>query len=281
MDDFQFDEIGYWSEVKLDIIREYAGAYSRILAAQRKPTLAHLYVDGFAGGGFHKGKGSGEAIPGSPANALAVDPPFREYHFIDLDKQKAAALERLSKTRKDVTVYHGDCSEVLLGKVLPRARYEDYRRALCVLDPYGLHLDWNVIAEAGRMRSVEIFLNFPVADINRNVLWKNRDGVPESQRARLTRFWGDRSWEEAAYQPGRQAGLFGPPADEKAGNDEIAAAFRQRLVDAAGFAYVPQPVAMRNSNNAIVYYLFFAAQKPVAADIVQQVFAKYRSRGGT
>ena len=29
-----FDEINYWSEIKLDIVRDYAGAYSRILAAQ-------------------------------------------------------------------------------------------------------------------------------------------------------------------------------------------------------------------------------------------------------
>jgi hypothetical protein len=42
-----FDRIGYWSEIKLDIIREYASAYSRILTAQ--PGLHHAYIDGFAG----------------------------------------------------------------------------------------------------------------------------------------------------------------------------------------------------------------------------------------
>ncbi len=30
----QFDEIGYWSELKLDIVREYAAAYSNILPIQ-------------------------------------------------------------------------------------------------------------------------------------------------------------------------------------------------------------------------------------------------------
>lgn len=38
----QFDEIGYWSEIKLDIVREYAAAYSRILAAQQQPGLYHV-----------------------------------------------------------------------------------------------------------------------------------------------------------------------------------------------------------------------------------------------
>jgi len=34
-----YDIIGYWSELKLDIIREYAIAYSKILAEQRNPSL--------------------------------------------------------------------------------------------------------------------------------------------------------------------------------------------------------------------------------------------------
>jgi hypothetical protein len=36
---------------------------------------------------------------------------------------------------------------------------------------------------------------------------------------------------------------------------------------------------MRNSHGATVYYLFFAAQKPVAADIVEAILTKYRDRG--
>jgi hypothetical protein len=30
----QHDEIGYWSEVKLDIVKKYASAYSTIMAKQ-------------------------------------------------------------------------------------------------------------------------------------------------------------------------------------------------------------------------------------------------------
>ena len=35
---------------------------------------------------------------------------------------------------------------------------------------------------------------------------------------------------------------------------------------------------MRNSQNAIVYYLFFASQKPVAEGIVRAIFDKHRNR---
>lgn len=34
MSDIRFDEIGYWSEIKLDIVRDYAQAYSTIMAKQ-------------------------------------------------------------------------------------------------------------------------------------------------------------------------------------------------------------------------------------------------------
>ena len=40
----RFDEIGYWSEVKLDIVKKYAKAYSTIIAKQQSIT-AHVYVD--------------------------------------------------------------------------------------------------------------------------------------------------------------------------------------------------------------------------------------------
>jgi len=276
---FPFDHVGYWSEVKLDIIKEYATAYSKILSAQKEPTLEHIYIDAFAGAGIHVSRTSGEFVAGSPMNALLVKPPFRQYHFIDLDEKKVLALEKLAKERLEVQIYHGDCNQILLDKVLPQARWEDYRRALCILDPYGLHLGWNVIAEAGRMRSVEIFLNFPITDMNRNVLWRDRHGVAPEQIRRLNALWGDDSWEKVAYTPSTQGELFGPPAEEKSPNEVIAEAFRRRLNEIAGFKYVPRPIAMRNSQNAIVYYLYFASHKPVAEVILQHIFNKYQKRG--
>ena len=157
----RYDEIGFWSEVKLDILREYASAYSRILSSQKNASLYHIYIDAFAGAGKHISKHTGDFIPGSPANALLINPPFREYHLIDLDAQKIDALEQLSGERDDVFIYRGDCNEILLNKVFHRARYKDFRRALCILDPYGLHLDWEIMHTAGTMKSIEIFFELP------------------------------------------------------------------------------------------------------------------------
>lgn len=271
----KYDEIHYWSEVKLDIIKEYAGAYSRILNAQKKPSLYHVYIDAFAGAGMHLSKATGDFVKGSPLNALLIEPPFREYHLIDLDSAKIDSLRKISAEYSNVTIHEGDCNKLLLEKVFPRVRYKDYKRALCLLDPYGLHLNWEVMHTAGQMQSIEIFLNFPVADMNRNVLWGNPEKVDQQQAARLTAFWGDESWRDAAYS--KTGNLFG--WEEKTNNESVAEAFRNRLKKVAGFAYVPEPLPMRNKKGAVVYYLFFASQKPVAADIVKDIFKKYQTAG--
>ena len=98
----RLDEIGNWTEVKLDIVRSYASAYSKILSAQARPRLHHVYIDAFAGAGVHLSKTRGEVIPGSPLNALAVEPPFRECHLIDFDGEKAQNLRELIGDREDV-----------------------------------------------------------------------------------------------------------------------------------------------------------------------------------
>jgi len=275
MKDVKLDEIGYWSEVKLDIIQKYAKAYSTIINAT--PNIKrHLYIDGFAGAGVHVSKRTKEYIPGSPLNALNVTPPFKEFHFIDIDGGRAGSLRELSADNPDVFVYEGDCNELLVNTIFSRAKYSDYRRALCILDPYGIHLKWEVLQMAGQMKSIEIFLNFPVMDMNMNVLWKNPDKVSPAQVARMDVFWGDHSWQDAAYT--KTQGLF-EVIQEKANIDNIAKVFRDRLKKIAGFAYVPEPIPMRNSTGSIVYYLYFASPNSIASKIVQDIFNKYRDRG--
>jgi three-Cys-motif partner protein len=165
MNKLKYDEIGYWSEVKLDIIKEYVAAYTTIMAGQKKARFQYIYIDAFAGPGKHISKRTGEIIDGSPVNALKIKNKFHEYHFIDINNLKISELDAESKEMKNVFIYPGDCNKIIVEKVFPLAKREDFRRAVCLLDPYGLHLDWSLIKKAGEMKSVEIFLNFPIMDI--------------------------------------------------------------------------------------------------------------------
>lgn len=278
MSDVKFDEIGFWSEVKLDIIRDYASAYSTILSKQTS-IARHLYIDAFAGAGIHVSKKSGEFVPGSPLNALNVTPPFSEYHFIDLNEARVRGLQELSDGRADVTVHHGNCNRLLLDQIFPRCRYEDFSRALCLLDPYALSVDWQVLETAGCMKSVEIFYNFMMMDANMNVFWRTPERVASQQSMRMTAVWGDESWRDAAYKKEQRSLLDeGGFFEEKASNDRIAQAFKDRLRNVAGFRYVPDPIPMCNSSGAVVYYLFFASPNATGRDIVEHIFKKHAGR---
>jgi three-Cys-motif partner protein len=266
------DEIGPWSETKLEILRDYATSYMTVLA-QQKIIRRVVYIDAFAGAGAHISRQSGKMVPGSPANALEVKPPFDEFHFIDLDRSRATSLEELARGRQNAFVYHDDCNKVLLEKVFPRCKYEDYARGLCLLDPYKLAVDWKVLATAGSMKSIEVFYNFMIMDANMNMFLRKPNDVRPAEIERINAVWGDDSWRRAVYRKGRS--LFGE-IEEKRNNEAIAEAFRKRLEEVAGFKYVPPPVPMRNSTGAVVYYLYFASPNKTGATIVEHIFRKYR-----
>jgi three-Cys-motif partner protein len=133
-----------------------------------------------------------------------------------------------------------------------------------------------MIRTIGQMKTIDMFLNFPIADMNRNVFWRNPEGVAEDDLARMNAFWGDGTWRNIVYAPVKDV-LF--EMEEKTDNETVAAAFRERLQKEAGFGNVPEPIPMRNTTGATVYYLFFASPKPVAQQIVTHIFTKYRNRG--
>ena len=184
--DLLFDEVGFWTEIKLEIIRKYASTYSLILSKQKY--IHHAYIDGFCGPGKHISKNGTHFVSGSPVIALEIVPPFQRFYFIDMDPRKLDYLKQQVGDRNDVYYFRGDCNAILLKEVFPVIKYGNYMRALCLLDPYGLHLDWQVIQSAGSSGVIEIFLNFPVADMNRNVFWNRPEKVSKNNIERMNRF---------------------------------------------------------------------------------------------
>lgn len=266
------DRLGQWSEIKHEILQSYAGAYTRIVSNSAS-IRRYVYIDCFAGAGIGRDRETGELLPGSAYRMLLnIDPPFSEYHFIELDPAKAEHLRGLFGDDPRVHIHVGDANEILPTQVLPRCRYQDFARALCLLDPYGLSVNWDTVALMGRMGSIEIFYNFMIVGANRNVLW--RDGP--QRRDLLTRVFGDEAtWMQAAYR--EVTNLFGEQLYEKIrGNEPLIQAFRRRLKDVAGFTHVLDPIPMKNSQRAVIYYLFFATQNDTGRKIVADILNKYR-----
>jgi three-Cys-motif partner protein len=274
----KLDKIGIWSEIKLDIIKEYASAFTTIMRRQDW-CKGYAYIDAFAGAGAHIRRKTGELIPGSPWNALVIAYPFTEYHYIDIDKEKTEILERLAPENFNIKVYLGDCNEILAKKILPTLQNKSKKRALCFFDPYGLHLYWETIMEAAKLRTTEIFLNFPLMDMNRNVLHKDLLSADPDQIERMNRFCGSKEWQEILYKEDKQIDLFGDSCQIKIvdSNIKLGEWFKkERLQKAAGFQFVPEPVLMRNSKGGPLFFLFFATYNETAKKIVNDIFKKYR-----
>jgi three-Cys-motif partner protein len=125
---FKFDEIGYWSELKLEIVEKYGSAYTTAFANSRN--LKKYYIDAFSGAGLHVSKRTGEQVEGSPARALKVSPPFDRFYFIDMDADKTAHLQKLCEGRSDVFIHTGDATSYLTGELLPTIQFRHFNRAL-------------------------------------------------------------------------------------------------------------------------------------------------------
>jgi len=273
----KLDEIGIWSEIKLDIIKEYANTFTTIMKSQEW-CKGYVYIDAFAGPGIHISRQTGEFVQGSPLNALEIDNPFTEYHYIDIDKEKAETLKRLTGDRTNINIYQEDCNEVLVKKILPTLQYESKKRALCILDPYGLHLHWETIITAAKLRTTEIFLNFPLMDMNRNVLHKDLLSADPDQIERMNKFCGTDEWQEILYEEAKQLSLFGDADRIKIVNSNIKLGEwfkKERLQKVAGFKLVPEPMLMRNSKGGPLFFLFFASHNETGKKIVTDIFNKH------
>jgi three-Cys-motif partner protein len=132
------------------------------------------------------------------------------------------------------------------------------------------------------MRSIEVFVNFMVMDMNMNVLLRDPTKATAAQIERMDRFWGDNSWRDVVYELSPQGHLFFESEAIKVedANEKIAEAYRQRLISVAGFGYAPQPLRFVTRNRATIYYLFFASPNATGAHIVEDIFRKHRERQG-
>ena len=111
----KFDEISRWSEIKIDIIEQYAIPYMTIMRNNR--FKAH-YIDGFSGAGIHISKKSGDIVKGSPLRVLAIPKPFNTYYFVDMENDKTKFLIEICKKHfpdRNVVVKKSDCSKNLMN----------------------------------------------------------------------------------------------------------------------------------------------------------------------
>lgn len=280
---------GDWTQKKLDVLAEYLSAYTRALKNQ---SFEKWYVDAFAGTGYRSAstrstddpRSQSELFPelaesdpqslleGSARRALAIEPPFSHYVFIEKNVDRYRALEGLKsefpRLASGISIRRGDANQEIVSMCS-----EDWRsrRAVVFLDPYGLEVEWTTIEAIAKTQAIDLWLLFPLG-IGVNRLLKKSGDIPDSWRRRLNLLLGTRDWYEEFYKTQPAPTLFNATEQQvvKARTDLIGTYFIERL--STVFAGVANsPGVLRNSKDSPLYLLCFAVGNPAGKDIALRI----------
>jgi three-Cys-motif partner protein len=271
---------GSWTAAKLQILQGYLRAYSYIFAAnERARFFDTFYVDAFAGSGYiHTGDQSlisdpelfegfeedesQDFLKGSAVCALEVEPPFKNYLFIEHSEARCAQLENLKLQFPDrarsIKIRQGDANEIL-GRWSGSQDWSS-TRAVVFLDPYGMQVDWATFEALAETRGVDLWLLFPLGVGVMRLLTKAAL-PPDAWRRRITRMLGTSEWESEFYRidchPELSLGLD-PVKSRDIDCDGVARFLLGRLSELF-YAVYPTAFVLRNSRNNPLYLFCFAS----------------------
>ena len=284
-------EVGPWAKEKLECLRKYLHAYTTILSKQN--FTGYFYIDAFAGPGTLKVRqqqtndstqqslfeiaehavedaGEAEYISGSPLIALELKIPFTDYIFIEVDKNRLNQLKVLKTNYENpnrrIHPREEDCNKYL-SDLLKKIQWKEWRGVI-FMDPFGMQVPWDTIAEIGRTKAIEIFINFPVGMAIQRLL-KRSGEFTSAERNKLDQYFGTDEWYNLLYEPGQD--LFGDenPTKIQDAGDVLVRWYRNRLKEV--FGYVSTAREIRSSSGRPLYYLIFAGPNQTGAKIANDV----------
>lgn len=283
---------GDWTTAKLRVIKGYLQAYT--IALRDKPTPANPfrkgYIDAFAGTGYREERRESaddsqnllfpdladsepqKLLEGSARIALSIEPRFDKYIFIEKSKKRCHQLDQMKNEfpdlANDILVKHGDANNEI--QEICDLNWESHR-AVLLLDPYGMQVDWKTIEAIAETKAIDLWLLFPLG-IGVNRLLTRSGDIPESWRQRLNSLLGTEDWYEEFYKVVRSKDLFGDEQEKpiKEGMDVIGRFFIKRL-SAIFEGVVEEPGVIRNSRNSPLYLLCFAAGNKRGAPIAKKI----------
>lgn len=216
--------------------------------------------------------GKVEYIMGSPRVALQIEHPFSHYVFIERNKERVKQLEQLAleaaKSGRKVHVRQRDCNAYLTELLHDsRVRWREWRGVI-FLDPFGMQVPWSTIAEIGKTKAIEVFINFPVGMAIQRLLKKNGQFSP-NERARLDSYFGTGEWFDLLYR--KKKDLFGDVGIDKLkdAGDRLVKWYRGRLQDA--FGHVTTAREVQSTTGRPLYYLIFAGPNKKGVAIADHV----------
>lgn len=257
---------GIWTRIKLEALQNYLVAFNTALSKQN---FTRIYIDAFAGTGRCDITVDGEktSIDGSARRALATDPPFNTYTFIELRAKKLAALKTLEAEYpgKSIEVIQDDANAAL-KRLCEKYAWRN-ERAVLFLDPFGMHVEWTTLQAIAKTGAIDVWYLFPYSGLYRQAA-KNADAMDSDKEESITRLLGTDEWRQVFYAPKRQGSLFGgDDGDEReADHRQMLGFVSKRLKEL--FPAVTDPKILyqagdsKNPSGAPLFALYFAASNP-------------------
>jgi len=280
---------GQWTEEKLNRLRKYLPAYTKIFQAnERAKFLTTYYVDAFAGTGYRSIKGADNSVgqtlfgedeitfedqdaesfnQGSAKIALEVEPSFDNYIFVEQNSAHVEELENLQRefpTKANQITILQDDANTFLQMWCARTNWQR-NRAIVFLDPYGMSVEWTTIEAVAKTKAIDFWILFPLGQaVNRLLIRKH---PPEGAWAnKLTRFFGTEDWKTEFYRPRQRVTLFEIEETlEKEANFESIGKFFVKRLESIFTKVAQNPLTLYNSRNVPIYLLCFAAGNPKGA----------------
>ncbi|MBU4267428.1 MAG: three-Cys-motif partner protein TcmP [Acidobacteria bacterium] len=275
---------GSWTKTKLEVLRKYLEAYTKILS---KKQYKYAYIDAFAGTGSIEedtdyrelkklfpedsefyGKSS---IAGSAQIALGVLPPFQKYIFVESKKDHVHELRKLRDKypEYEIEIINADANDYLVD--LCENRKWNNHRAVLFLDPYGMQVQWKTYEAIAQTKAIDLWILFPLG-IAINRLLKKDGKIDKVNKKKLDEIFGTTAWYEKFYQKRNSKTLFGSEdeMEKQIGFDKISEFFIERLKGT--FPYVVDiPKSLYNSKNNPIFILCFAASNPSAGKLATKI----------
>lgn len=271
---------GDWTEIKIEILVEYAKAYLTIMNKYRR--FKTLYFDGFAGSGFifKDNKIDIKVTVGAARRIVEISEPrsFDAYYFVEKDPKNLKLLEENTKDifpKKTIHAVCEDCNKKLLdlANFLRNPKNKNFR-TLAYIDPCGMQLEWRSI-ESLRALPIDLWVLVPTG-MGVNRLLGIDGNISDSWSERLERFLGMSRDEIKKYFYKEFDTLFPDIREiEKERNaiDRSAKLYQKKLREV--FEFVSKPHELKNSTNSIMYHLFLASNNETAVKIGNDIVKKY------
>ena len=289
---------GSWTEEKLNAFEKYVNAYLTIMNKYRNQyDWKLIYFDGFAGSGSRSENTSSEdnqlmidlidehqiaAEELTPYKGAAervlniVQDGFDFYYIIDKDAASSSQLqEKLASYQKDkrLEFRHSDANTEV-SKLADAMRKNSKLKALVLLDPFGMQVDWSSI-ERLKGTSTDLWILIPTGVIVNRLLDRK---FKLTHIEKLTSFFGkDEAFlRNYFYSTHQDMTLFGDvEVIEKVKEPirKIAELYIQQM--ATIFTYVTkQPLVLCNTRNMPIFHFACASNNESAVKIAHEIINK-------